>query len=80
MACRACLKVAVVFAVLLLYLVLWYTTAEGVFWLTGGTCLFSVFAAPFLIPACAAGVAGSLLRGLHFGTGPLKFDVQWNAR
>lgn len=78
MACRAMLKVAFVLGVIVMYLVFWYACSSCLFWLAGFSCAASVLGAPFMAPACAAGVAGSLLKGVHLGSGPLHFDVQWD--
>ena len=78
MACRVCLKVAAVVFLLLVYAVFWYTCSLCIFWLAVLSCGVSVLGAPFLTPACAAGVAFTLLKGVHLGTGPLHLDVKWD--
>ena len=81
MACRAFVKAALVGFVLLVILVLWYTYCNTcIFWLTALTCGASVLGAPFLTPACLVGIACALIRGVHLGSGPLHFDVKWEAQ
>lgn len=78
MACRAFLKVGVVVAILAMYLAFWYMCEACVFWLAGLSCGGAVLGAPFLAPACAAGVVCSLIKGVHLGTGPFHFDMHWD--
>jgi hypothetical protein len=33
---------------------------------------------PFLAPACAAGGALALLKGIHMGSGPIHMDLRWD--
>ena len=57
MACRLCLKLSALLAILVLYLALWSLCEECIFWLAAGSCAASVMGASFLAPACAAGLA-----------------------
>ena len=80
MACRACLKVGLLGLLLLVYLVLWFVCDACIVWFTLLCCGVSVLGAPFVTPACAVGVACSLLKGVHLGSGPLHMDVKWDGR
>ncbi len=79
MACRVCMKLSFVIFALLLYLIFWVACDACIFWLAAVTCSVSLLGAPFMSPACAAGVGALLLKGIHMGSGPLRMDVQWDA-
>jgi hypothetical protein len=78
MACRAVLKVTMLIGILLLYLVLWYLNEQYIYWLTAASCTATVLCSPFLTPACVAGVAFSLFKGISLGSGPLRLDMHWD--
>lgn len=77
MACRVCLKIAVLLFVLLMYVASWSLCEPCILWITAGSCAASVMAAPFMAPACIAGLGVSLLKGVHLGSGPLHMDIKW---
>lgn len=80
MACRVCLKMGLLALLLLVYLVLWYACDACILWLAALCCAVSVMGAPFVAPACGAGVVCTLLKGVHLGSGPLHFDVKWEGQ
>ncbi len=78
MACKACLKVAMLAGVLLLLVMFWAWCSQCVVWATAIVCTASIFGAPFLSPGCLAGVVFTLMNGIHLGSGPVHFDVRWD--
>jgi len=80
MAWHACLKVGVLVGVLLLFLVFWAWCSSCVLWMTAATCVVSILGAPFMSPACLAGIVLTLMNGIHLGSGPVHFDVRWDTR
>lgn len=78
MACRLGLKMGVLATVMLAYLTSWYVCEACLLWITACSCAVSLLGAPFMSPACAAGAALTLIKGISMSSGPLRLDLQWH--
>lgn len=71
------MKTTIVFALFLLYFILWNMSDIGILLVAIGSCAGSFTCLPFLSVSCYAGIVASLLRGFTLGSEIATIDIHW---
>ena len=78
MACRACIKVMLMFFVILMYAAMWNICDLCIMYTMVAACGVTLLGGGFMFSSCWIGILATFLKGFRIGSTTAHVDVKWN--
>lgn len=77
MACRACIKVALMLLVVLVYAATWNVCDLCIMYVAAASCGVTILGGSFMFSPCWIGILATFLKGFRIGSTLAHVDVKW---
>ena len=78
MACRALIKVMMMFFVVLMYMALWNVCDLCIMYTMAAACGVTLLGGSFMFSTCWIGILATFMKGFRIGSTTAHVDIKWN--